>query len=1050
MKRFKTTLAASACAMALTTAAQAGTFDIPAGDLNTALSLYIRQSGAMISVSDSAVKGIRTKGVKGDLPPDQALTRILSGTGFIARDLGGSLVIIRGNSSAIDIQPLQLAQANPNTGRIEEVLVTARRREEAVENIPISITALNAEDLKTFGVRNFADLEGVVPGLNLGGGGNGVKRDSSPFIRGVGQRETKVTLDSAVATYIDGVYIGRAAGAMLDVVDVDNIQVLRGPQGTLFGRNATGGALAVTLKKPNNNWEGNVSANIGNYGRRDISGTINVPFIEDMLMGRLTISSANSNGYFTNVVDNTKWGGDNRITGIAQLRYLPTDRITIDVLGERTRIRETPRPQRCSYVRPASTFRTTHLDFINGGFNNTSQFVDGFPRYEGLCKRSEALKPSQFASDQSVSPGAVMGPGRYWVDTTTGAVTANWDMGDLAFLSDLNLKSISAYRKTKQIADEDLDAVSAPYIIRIQDGFDETTQWSQELTLSGKTFHDRLFFNTGFYYFKEKTPKNDLIISAGISPSIFNTSTNDYTTYFAEPALERLETDNYSWAWYGQADFDVTPEVQVTAGVRYTKEVRWSRYSKMYANMSSTVNGMISVGDVSGLKLVRSTQPGATPVSSWTFIGRKFVNLNPAGTFPSPIDFLYVPGYFTGNEMSFSNQAWTPMASLKYKASEYLLQKLRLDQAMVYATYSQGFHSGGVTSGAIDYGPPINAGGAFNNPVNTGIPCPANFGIYRTTCPRFNNLPDEGYGTSDPIPYYPEKLTNYEVGFKLTGLDRRIQANLSAFYMQYDDMQTTAVGTRFGIPVPYIENVGKSVIKGIEAEVTAMPTPQWRIVMNGSYTDADIKEWLSLVTPLNADATPNTTAATYFMDRSDERMPRVPRWQFFGSTEYNFNLGSSGTITPSVSVRFTSSIYHGFDRGSWLYTYGGYYYNHNGDIPPLYPASHSFCDRPDPSSSCFWRGGNPTPPAAQADPLITPAPDAKWKTTSRPTAFFDARVNWNSEDGRLEAALWGKNLFNKDDYLVGGIPLADVLGAVGQVYANPRTFGLTFTYHFGE
>ncbi len=172
------------------------------------------------------------------------------------------------------------------------------------------------------------------------------------------------------------------------------------------------------------------------------------------------------------------------------------------------------------------------------------------------------------------------------------------------------------------------------------------------------------------------------------------------------------------------------------------------------------------------------------------------------------------------------------------------------------------------------------------------------------------------------------------------------------------------------------------------------------------------------------------------MDRSDERMPRVPRWQFFASTEYNFRLPGGGSITPSVGVRFTSSIYHGFDRGSWTYTYGGFYYNHGGDLPP---------NARDP--------GNPQSEWNQffsSDPEISPSSGAKWKTTSRPTAFLDGRLSWISGDGSMEAALWGKNLTNKDDYLVGGIPLADVTGAVGQVYANPRSFGLSFTYHFGE
>ncbi len=1055
MTRFKAILTTTVCSFALCGTAFAASFDIPAGDLKTALDLYARQSGAQLAVSAEAVKGAQTKGVRGDLSSNDALTKILSGTGFTARNHSGSLAIIRNDQSSLNIQPLQLAQATP-PGRIEEVLVTARKREEAIENIPISITALNAEDLKQFGVRNFSDLEGIVPGLNLGGGGNGVKRDSSPFIRGVGQRETKVTLDPAVGTYIDGVYIGRAAGAMLDVVDVDNIQVLRGPQGTLFGRNATGGALSVTLKKPNNTWEANISANIGNYGRRDISGTINLPFVEDMLMGRLTISSANSNGYFTNIVDNTKWGGDNRITGIAQLRFLPTDRITIDVLGERTRIRETPRPQRCAYVRD-SGFSTTHLALIDGTSIDPSYMVDGLRRYEGLCKRSQALPPSQFASDASHNADSIIPPGRYWVDTSTAAVTANWDVGKLGFLSDVSVKNIAAWRKTRQIADEDLDAVPSTYLIRIQPDFDETTQWSDELTFSAKTLNDRLFVNTGFYYFKEVTPNNELILSAGITPpfvsDIFG-APGTYLYLLAESAKERLQTDNHAIAWFGQADFDVTSQIQITGGLRWTQEKRWSRYSKTYANSNSIFEGdILDENNLSGLQLTQVNQIGLKPVMDWTFANKQWFFTNPAGG-PAPVDYIWVPNLYIGDELSSTDAAWTPMVSVKYKASERILDRLHLDQAMIYATYSVGFHSGGVTAGGID----LDSGPIFTSPLTnnvtatTGIPCPTLNSLAANppspTCSNYQSNAEPGYGTADPVIFRPEKVKNYELGIKLTGLDRRIQANIAAFYMDYTDMQTTAVGNRFGVPVPYIENVGKSIIQGIEAEVTVMPTPLWRIFMSGSYTDADIKEWDSQNIPLSSDGTVNATQPIYYVDRSDERMPRVPRWQFFASSEYNFRLPGGGSITPSVGVRFTSSIYHGFDRGSWVFTNGGYYYNHGGDRPPSRLPSHSSCTTATPNAACGWNGADRTP--VQADPLITPSADAKWKTTSRPVAFLDARLNWISDDGKMEAALWGKNLTNKDDYLVGGIPLADVLGATGQVYANPRTFGLTFTYHFGE
>ncbi len=1050
MNRLKTILTTSACAISITTAAYAGNFDIPAGDLRTALSLYVQQSGALLAVSDDAVKGIRTKGVRGDLSSDEALTRILTGTGFIARDHAGALAIVRHRQSDL-VQPLHLAQASPNTGRIEEVLVTARKREEAVENIPISITALSSEDLKTFGIRNFADLEGVVPGLSMGGGGNGVKKDSNPFIRGIGQRETKVTLDPGVATYIDGIYIGRAAGAMLDVVDVDNIQVLRGPQGTLFGRNATGGALSVTLKKPTNDWEAQISANIGNYGRRDISGIVNIPFVEDMVMGRLLVASTNSNGYFTNIIDNTKWGGDNRVSGIAQLRILPTDNITIDLLAERTRIRETPRPQKCAFVRQAG-YTTPQTNFLIG-------FVDGISRFEARCRASEALPASQFSSDAALG-GTPLGRtemasyfrndpeqllyqplmprGRYWVDTTTFGGTASWDIGDVGPFSDLSAKSITAWRSTKQIADEDLDGIGSAFLIRLQPTFDETTQFSQEFQISGKTLNDRLFLSTGAYYFKEKTPQNDLILSAGGAQTFAGTTSNPYyyNTFF-EPAFERLQTDNDAWAWYGQADFELTPEIELTAGIRWTTENRWSRYSKSFVDINSLTNAPITLISVnnqaSGQTGFRTSAPSLTPVLDWRFGGFTYdIGLNGNN---EVVVTTFVPGLMAGDELSYKNSAWTPMFSAKYKASDRWLQKFSLDQAMIYATYSQGFHSGGVTAGSLDYDQ-----GPETIRLPSGPPC--------SSCTVVTQLPipGEGFGTADPITFEPEKVTNYEVGFKAAGLDRRIQATFAAFYMDYTDMQVTSAGSRAGIPVPFIENVGSSVIKGFEVELVALPTPQWRILMNGSYTDTDIKEWQSSVAGIgNTNGIP--TGLIYEIDRSDERMPRVPRWQFFASSEYNFQLPGGGTITPSVGVRFASSIYHGFDRGSWIYTYGGRYYNHGGDRPPSLAPSSASCTSATPSASCDWNGGSNNPPA---DPIVTPSADAKWKTTSRPTAFLDARLAWISDDGKMEGALWGKNLFNKDDYLVGGIPLVDVNGAVGQVYANPRTFGLTFTYHFGE
>jgi iron complex outermembrane receptor protein len=578
-------------------------------------------------------------------------------------------------------------------------------------------------------------------------------------------------------------------------------------------------------------------------------------------------------------------------------------------------------------------------------------------------------------------------------------------------------------------------------LMRIQPTFDKTTQFSEELNFSARTFNDRLFLSTGLYFFKEKTPQNVLNLSAGVSPQysgeVLGGDPGTYLTILTEAAQERLETDNKAFAWYGQADFNITKELELSAGIRGTRETRWSRYSKGYAEPESIVNGAIASAIGNGIAFVLSDQPGVTPVVDWVF-GTNVYTLDeqPNGDQILHYPSTFVPGLFQGDELSTTDVAWTPTLNLKYKLGEQMLQRFSLDQAMLYFTYSEGFHAGGVTAGSVDYDQVNEA--HINIPAQTGVPCPQG----RDFC-QLDKLAEPGGGTADPQIFEPEKVVNYEAGIKLAALDRRLQVNVSAFYMDYTNMQVTATASRLGIPIPFIENVGSSVIQGLEWEITALPMPNWRILLNGSFTDADIKEWDSKQTVVSA-ITGADLGIAYSIDRSDELMPRVPRWQFFASTDYSFHLRTGGVITPSVAVRFTSEIYHGFDRGSWIYSHGGQYYNHGGDIPPVYAPDSSACAGPSPNVRCGWSGG------PGADPVINPASGAKWTTTARPTYFLDARLSWISGDGKMEAALWGKNLTNEDDYLVGGIPLADVTGGVGMVFANPRTFGMTATYRFGE
>ncbi|MDP4788678.1 MAG: Plug domain-containing protein, partial [Haliea sp.] len=146
---------------------------------------------------------------------------------------------------------------------LEEVVVTARKRAESLQETPLAVTALDASALREAGVRNLADLDTLAPNIDVVEA-NGTAPLASVYIRGVGQRNTGENIDSGVGIYIDDVYLGRPDGALLDLNDVQSVQVLRGPQGTLFGKNTTGGALVFTTNKPVEEFEGSVGLRVGN------------------------------------------------------------------------------------------------------------------------------------------------------------------------------------------------------------------------------------------------------------------------------------------------------------------------------------------------------------------------------------------------------------------------------------------------------------------------------------------------------------------------------------------------------------------------------------------------------------------------------------------------------------------------------------------------------------------------------------------------------------------------------------------------------------------
>ena len=159
---------------------------------------------------------------------------------------------------------------------LEEVVVTAQRREESMQDTPISITAFTEDKLADFGVHNVADIAELAPNLavNKTPGSN---TSLGMYIRGVGTSEAAPTIDPKVGLYIDGIYVSKAVGAVLDVIDMERVEVLRGPQGTLFGRNTSGGAINVSTKKPTGEFGLKASASVGNFDTRRYGMSVNLP-----------------------------------------------------------------------------------------------------------------------------------------------------------------------------------------------------------------------------------------------------------------------------------------------------------------------------------------------------------------------------------------------------------------------------------------------------------------------------------------------------------------------------------------------------------------------------------------------------------------------------------------------------------------------------------------------------------------------------------------------------------------------------------------------------
>jgi iron complex outermembrane receptor protein len=367
------------------------------------------------------------------------------------------------------VMPVQTAAA----AKLEEVVVTARKREESLQRTPVSITALTADTIEAAKLFNIKDIEQLTPNLNFVVGADGSGSSLQAFIRGIGQFDFAVTTDPGVGVYIDGVYLARTVGANIEFSDIERISVLRGPQGTLFGKNTIGGAINVVTRAPSGETSYSAEVTAGEYGYKGVDGYVEFP-ISDTVAGSLSVLWKESDGWQKR--DRGDDAGNDDMYGLRG--HLNWD---VSETWNSHLVVDTVQQDQNVYPRVLSDFDP--LQFFPFLYNS---FVLGLPPGESCCEPNiDDIDRSHVLNERD----------RDELDTLGVSWTNTWD------LNGMTLKSITGYREMEAEMFRDSDNSVNPYF-SVETIFD-TDQFSQEFLLSDND-GGALDWLVGLYYFVEE------------------------------------------------------------------------------------------------------------------------------------------------------------------------------------------------------------------------------------------------------------------------------------------------------------------------------------------------------------------------------------------------------------------------------------------------------------------------------------------------------------------------------------------------------------------
>jgi iron complex outermembrane receptor protein len=533
--------------------------------------------------------------------------------------------------------------------QLEVITITARKREETLEEAPVSVTPLGERLLEEAQVRQLDQIQDLVPNMTWSTGFSGIQ--GTVTIRGVGKGAEDIVFDPGVGIYVDGIILTRDIGQVLPMLDIQQIEVLRGPQGTLFGKNTVGGAVNIRTVRPKDELEAMLKVGYGNFDSLITRAMLNLPLIEEKLFARLSWASDTSDGYTTNELTGQETSDRGLISGMASLRWQPLDPVTVDVSGSWSRNRTNSRGGQCVYQGVSIA-----AQFANALIENFSQNLPDW------CTESGGEDP--FTHQADVDMVAEVESYGVWG-------TIAWDAGSAGPVEEIVLKSITGWREQVPRLRDDIDMTRIPIVERstvsddpfadpvsgvvfFQDLFDSSLQRqiSQELQLNNDWLDGAIHSVTGLYFFWDQAEHQQELISLEARQQADPAPPFQDLRALA-PNLQVTSIDNFDFAVYHQSTWDVRDWLSLTAGVRWTREEKQT-----------------------ALGIYRYFDP------------------------PSPGPENVVFDFGEADSVAFTE--WTPMASIVGKLPEEWVEPVGFDVVNAYFTYARGFKGGGF--GAVQGG----------------------------------------------------------------------------------------------------------------------------------------------------------------------------------------------------------------------------------------------------------------------------------------------------------------------------------------------------------